>query len=129
MKRHILTLGLLLLPVSAMANIIVDKTGVDEKDYVYDLHQCTEMSTQVEQKQTEGSAIGTAAKGAAIGSAGKAIAGGSGTDGAKQGAAIGLGVGVLSKGRERRSNKDTYAAEQQTVIKNCMTNRGYVVLN
>ncbi|GIU38322.1 glycine zipper family protein [Shewanella schlegeliana] len=129
MKRYLLSLGLLLLPVSAMANIIVDKTGVDEKDYVYDLHQCTEMSTQVEQKKTEGSAIGTAAKGAAIGSAGKAIAGGSGTDGAKKGAAIGLGVGVISKGRERRGNKDTHAAEQQTVIKNCMTNRGYVVLN
>ncbi|MCG9731016.1 glycine zipper family protein [Shewanella sp. Isolate13] len=129
MRRNLITLGLLLLPLSAMANIVVDKTGVDEKDYVYDLHQCTEMATQVEQKKTEGSAIGTAAKGAAIGSAGKAIAGGSGTDGAKKGAAIGLGVGVLSNSRERRNNKDAHATEQQTVIKNCMTNRGYVVLN
>ena len=129
MKRHLLLLSVLFAPMSVLANIIVDKTGVDEKDYVYDLHQCTELSTQVQKQQTEGSAIGSAAKGAAIGSAGKAIAGGSGTDGAKQGAAIGLGVGVLSKGRERRNNQAAYTNEQNMVIKNCMTNRGYVVLN
>ncbi|MGS0680600.1 glycine zipper family protein [Shewanella sp. 125m-7] len=129
MRSYFLMIGFLFLPVSAMANIIVDKTGVDEKDYVYDLHQCTELSTQVQQKSSDGSAIGTAAKGAAIGSAGKAIAGGSGTDGAKQGAAIGLGIGVLSKGRDRRQNKADYTTEQQTVIKNCMVNRGYAVLN
>lgn len=129
MKRHLLLLSVLFAPMSVLANIIVDKTGVDEKDYVYDLHQCTELSTQVQKQQTEGSAIGSAAKGAAIGSAGKAIAGGSGTDGAKQGAAIGLGVGVLSKGRERRNNQAAYTSEQNMVIKNCMTNRGYVVLN
>ena len=129
MKRQLLLLSALLAPMSVFANIIVDKTGVEEKDYVYDLHLCTELSTQVQKQETEGRAIGSAAKGDAIGSAGKAIAGGSGTDGAKQGAAIGLGVGVLSKGRERRNNKDAYANEQSMVIKNCMTNRGYVVLN
>ena len=129
MRTNLIAVGFMLLPFNGMANIIVDKTGIDEKDYVYDLHQCTELSTQVQQKSTESSAIGTAAKGAAIGSAGKAIAGGSGTDGAKQGAAIGLGLGVISKGREKRQNKDAFAAEQQTVIKNCMTNRGYTVLN
>ncbi|MGS0677130.1 glycine zipper family protein [Shewanella sp. 125m-1] len=129
MKSYLLAIGCMLLPFSAIANIIVDKTGVDEKDYVYDLHQCTELSTQVKHKSTDSSAVGTAAKGAAIGSAGKAIAGGSGSDGAKQGAAIGLGIGVISKGREKRQNRDSFKAEQQTVIKNCMTNRGYAVLN
>lgn len=115
---------LLLVSSNVTANIIVDKTGVDEKDYIYDLHQCTELSTQVQKKDTSSSAVGSAAKGAAIGSAGKAIAGGSGTDGAKQGAAIGLGLGVLSNGRSRRNDAEKFEAEQQNVVKNCMVNRG-----
>ena len=120
---------LFLLPFNAVANIIIDKSDVDEKDYIYDLHQCTEISTQVKQQKSDSSAIGTAAKGAAIGSAGKAIAGGSGTDGAKQGAAVGLGLGIISSGRERRRNGEQFAQEKQLVLKNCMLNRGYVVLN
>ncbi|WOT06876.1 glycine zipper family protein [Shewanella youngdeokensis] len=129
MAKRLFLLMMLCVSSNAMANIIVDKAGVDEKDYIYDLHQCTELSTQVQQNQSGESALGTAAKGAAIGSAGKAIAGGSGTDGAKQGAAIGLGLGILSNGRERRLNAEKFEAEKQMVKRNCMINRGYVVLN
>ncbi|MCL1052117.1 glycine zipper family protein [Shewanella abyssi] len=129
MSKTVLMAILLFVSCNATANIIVDKTGVDEKDYIYDLHQCTEISTQVDKKDSTSSAVGTAAKGAAIGSAGKAIAGGSGTDGAKQGAAIGLGVGILSNSRNRRRDADNFEQDKQNVVKNCMINRGYVVLN
>jgi hypothetical protein len=129
MSKRVLMAILLFVSCNATANIIVDKTGVDEKDYIYDLHQCTELSTQVEKKDSSSSAVGSAAKGAAIGSAGKAIAGGSGTDGAKQGAAIGLGVGILSNSRNKRRNADSFEQDKQNVVKNCMSNRGYVVLN
>lgn len=112
-----------------MANIIIDKSGVDEKDYVYDLHQCEELSNQVQKGQSSGGAVSGAAKGAALGSAGVAIAGGSGTEGAKKGAAIGLATGVIGKNRSRRGNEEQYQNDRQTVVKNCMTNRGYVVLN
>ena len=32
---------------SAQANIIYDKSGVNEKDFVYDEYQCQELSQQV----------------------------------------------------------------------------------
>ncbi|ASI92631.1 RNA polymerase subunit sigma [Vibrio mediterranei] len=111
------------------ANIIVDMQGVDEKDYIYDLHQCEEMSGQVQKQKSSGGAISGAAKGAALGSAGVAIAGGSGTEGAKKGAAVGMAAGVLGRNRANRENSEQYNQDKQTVVKNCMTNRGYVVLN
>lgn len=111
------------------ANIIVDMQGVDEKDYIYDLHQCEEMSNQVQKQKSSGGAVSGAAKGAALGSAGVAIAGGSGTEGAKKGAAVGLAAGLLGRNRSNRENSEQYNQDKQTVVKNCMTNRGYVVLN
>ncbi|MCJ2376371.1 glycine zipper family protein [Vibrio sp. ZSDZ34] len=113
----------------ALANVIIDKSGVDEKDYIYDLHQCEEMSNQVQKEQASGGAVSGAVKGAAIGSAGVAIAGGSGTEGAKKGAAVGLAAGVLNRNRSRQNNENQYQEDRSAVVKNCMTHRGYVVLN
>jgi hypothetical protein len=130
MKKTVYTLALTLFAsMPSFANIIVDMEGVDEKDYVYDLHKCEEMAGQVQKQQASGGAISGAAKGAALGSAGVAIAGGSGTEGAKKGAAVGLAAGVLGRGRANRENTEQYKQDQQSVIKNCMANRGYVVLN
>ncbi|MDB2386849.1 hypothetical protein N9W21_05850 [Shewanella sp.] len=39
------------------------------------------------------------------------------TDGAKQGAAIGLGLGVLSNGRSRRNHAAKFETEQQVLKK------------
>lgn len=129
MKKFLLFIGLLTFQASAFANIVVDKTGVDEKDYIFDLHECTELSQQAQKKETQGGAISGTAKGAAVGAAAGAISGGSGTDGAKTGAAVGLVGGVLGKSRSKRQNAASHEQEKQTIIKNCMTNRGYVVLN
>lgn len=129
MKKLLLFIGLLSFQASAWANIVVDKTGVDEKDYVFDLHECTELSQQAQKQTTEGGAVSGVAKGAAVGAAAGAISGGSGTDGAKTGAAIGLVGGVLGKNRSKRQNAASHEQEKQTIVKNCMTNRGYIVLN
>jgi len=129
MKKIILFIGLLSFQASVYANIVVDKTGVDEKDYVFDLHECTELSQQAQKKATQGGAISGTAKGAAVGAAAGAISGGSGTDGAKTGAAIGLVGGVLGKSRSKKQNTASHEQEKQTIVKNCMINRGYVVLN
>ncbi len=129
MKKFLLIIGLLSFQVSAWANIVVDKKGVDEKDYIFDLHECTELSQLAQKKTTQGGAISGTAKGAALGAAAGAISGGSGTDGAKTGAAIGLVGGVLGKGRSNRQNAANHEQEKETIVKNCMTNRGYVVLN
>lgn len=77
MNKSMLMAILLLVSSNVTANIIVDKTRVDEKDYIHVLHQCTELSTQVQKMDSSSRAVGSAAKGAAMGSAGKAIVGGS----------------------------------------------------
>ncbi|OEF08692.1 glycine zipper family protein [Vibrio genomosp. F10] len=129
MKRVGLLSLSLILSVNVYANLIIDKNGVDEKDYIYDKHQCEELSNQVKKDTRSRGAVGGALKGAAIGSAGVAIAGGSGSEGAKKGAAVGLGAGVIGGSRDRRQNQADYEQNQQTVMRNCMTNRGYTVLN
>lgn len=129
MKRITLLSLTMAFSISAQANLIVDKSGVDEKDYVYDMHQCEALAGQVQKETRSRGAVGGALKGAAVGAAGNAIAGGSGSQGAKTGAAVGGAVGVVGGSRDRRANQAAYESEQHTVMRNCMTNRGYTVLN
>ncbi len=129
MKRITLLTLAMAFSFSASANLIVDKSGVDEKDYIYDMHQCEEMANQVQKDTRSRGAVGGALKGAAVGAAGSAIAGGSGSQGAKTGAAVGGAVGVVGGGRDRRANQADYEAQVHQVMRNCMTNRGYTVLN
>ena len=95
---------------------IIDRKGVDPVAYQRDLNECERYAEQVSVAQKAGAG---AVAGAAIGTAIGAILGGVGTGegaavGAVQGAATGSGRGV----RERRQ-----------VIRNCLRNRGYSVLN
>ncbi|WP_076411536.1 glycine zipper family protein [Shewanella sp. UCD-KL12] len=130
MKRVLLATGIFIFHASvAASNVVIDKTGVDEKDYIFDMHECTELSQQAQKQQAEGGVVSGAAKGAALGAAAGAISGGSGTDGAKTGAAIGVVGGALGRNRSSRQNEASHEAEKQTIVKNCMVNRGYVVLN
>ncbi|QIR16091.1 glycine zipper family protein [Shewanella aestuarii] len=114
---------------SAQANIIYDKSGVDEKDFIYDEYQCQELSQQVQKSHESRSALGSAAKGAAVGAIGSAIGGGSGSEGAKKGAGIGVALGLLGGAKDRKENEANYQAEKELVVKNCMSDRGYRVLN
>ena len=127
--KKLLLISMTFFAFSANANIIYDKTGVDDKDFVYDEHQCTEMSQQVQKNNSSRGVVSSAAKGAAVGAAGTAIAGGSGSDGAKVGAGVGVVSGLLGGSRDRRANEANYQAEKETVIRNCMANRGYTILN
>lgn len=131
MKKFLLV-ALTLCAFSAQANIIYDKSGVDDKDFIYDEHQCTEMAQQVEKEHTSG-AVGGAArgaiKGAAVGAVGTSIAGGSGSKGAQTGAGVGAALGLLGSGAEKREAQREFEAEQNLVMRNCMTNRGYTILN
>tara|TARA_Y100001956_G_C4107992_1_gene180945 strand:+ start:715 stop:1212 length:498 start_codon:yes stop_codon:yes gene_type:complete len=115
--------------MSAHASLIADKSGINEKDYIYDMHQCETLAGQVQKETRSRGAVGGALKGAAVGAAGSAIAGGSGTQGAKTGAAVGGTAGVIGGSRDRRANQTAYKQEQHVVMRNCMTNRGYTVLN
>ena len=115
--KAILTLAGLLLGGCAAhsSKPVIDPAGVDMAKYEKDLGECEQIALQVESKAGAG-----AAEGAVVGGLIGGIFGGS--DGALKGAGAGA-VGGAAGGAA-----DTQR-EQSTVVKNCLRNRGYQVLN
>ena len=97
------------------AQIIIDPNGIDMGQYHRDLAECQNLSRQVESKVGEG-IIGGAIVGAIAGS----IIGGHRT--ADKTAKLGALSGGLKGGASTRQ-------ERIRVVKNCLRNRGYQVLN
>ena len=97
------------------ADVVIDPAGVDMGRYQQDLAECQEIS-----KQVRGKAAGGAVGGAVIGGAVGGIVGNSDTAG--KGAGVGAVTGVARGAAATRQ-------EKQLVIKNCLRNRGYKVLN
>jgi len=96
-------------------NIVLDPQGLDMGQYQADLAQCEKFSRQANSKAGKGM-VGGAIVGAIAGN----IVGNSKTrrNGAKLGALGGLVKGAVATKRER-----------QLIVKNCLRNRGYAVLN
>lgn len=94
---------------------IVDTKGVDMVEYRQDLFECAQYADQVENKAAKG-AVGGAVVGAAVGG----IVGNSDT--AQKGASLGALSGLLRGGARTK-------AEKNAVVKNCLAQRGYSVLN
>jgi hypothetical protein len=118
MKRimYCITLfGIVVAAGCAGSKPIIDSAGIDMEQYNTDLAECEQISEQVEQKAVKG-----AAGGAIVGGLIGAITGSStrAVTGAGVGAVIGgaKGTGATSKEKER-------------VVKNCLRNRGYEILN
>ena len=108
----------LFLTTAACANreqVIIDPNGVDMGKYQQDLDACRQIAEGVDQK-----AGGGAVAGAVVGGLVGAALGNSGTAGrmAGAGAVVGGASGVGAT-----------AQEKDQVVKNCMRNRGYSVLN
>jgi outer membrane lipoprotein SlyB len=97
------------------ADVVIDPAGVDMGRYQQDLAQCQEIARQVRHK-----AVGGAVGGAVVGGAVGGIVGNGETAG--KGAGAGAVVGAARGARATRE-------EKQLVIKNCLRNRGYKVLN
>ena len=122
---RILSLTLIALLLSACAGRgpagagapIVDMKGVDPTQYGVDLRECQEYANQVAVGQR---AVGGAATGAVVGAAVGAAAGNSDT--AKRSA----GVGAVLGGARGTGGA---VREQRMVVRNCLRNRGYSVLN
>lgn len=96
---------------------IVDMAGVNRQQYKIDLRDCSQYAEQVNTGAKAGAgAVGGAVVGGALG----AVFGGGNraAEGAAAGAVVGGARGV-GKGVQERSS----------VIKNCLRNRGYSVLN
>jgi outer membrane lipoprotein SlyB len=98
-------------------SVIIDKEGVDMGQYDRDLDQCAAYAEEVQTgAKTASGAGGGAVVGAAIG----------GILGGAEGAAKGAGVGAVSGGAQGLGGSEE---EKRQVIKNCLRNRGYKVLN
>jgi len=100
---------------SRPTNVVIDPAGVNMQAYQKDLSECQQLSQQVEHKGGRG-AVGGAIVGSAVG----AIVGN--RDTAKKVAGVGA-VGGTARGAAATR------AERDRVVKNCMRNRGYSVLN
>ncbi|MCG6975979.1 MAG: hypothetical protein LJE56_06140 [Acidiferrobacterales bacterium] len=117
-RMLIATLGLIALTSACSSpgsDIIIDPTYVDRAQYEQDLAECERLADQVRQKAGE-----RAARGAVIGGAIGAIWGGN--------RSIERGAGVGAVSGAARGSADT-ENEKKRVIKNCLRNRGYTVLN
>ena len=97
------------------AKVIIDPEGVEMGQYQRDTQACEQIATQV-----DGRGGSSAVKGAVMGGAAGAIAGNSDT--AKKAAGVGALLGVVGGRGSTRAEKDT-------VMKNCLKNKGYTVLN
>lgn len=94
---------------------IIDPAGVDMAQFESDLDACVQIAEQVEQKAGSG-AVGGAVVGALVGS----IVGDSRT--AMKSAGAGAVVGGARGGAATQREKDV-------VVKNCLRERGYKILN
>ena len=94
---------------------IIDPAGVDMAQYDADVAECEQVATQVEQKAGE-----QAAEGALVGGLIGAIIGGGDS------ALTGAGVGAVAGGAG--GSADTQR-EKSKVVKNCLRQRGYKILN
>lgn len=101
----------------ATGGVIVDTKGLDMSAYYQDLHECRNFAAQV---NMGGQVVEKSITGALIGGAVGAIAGDS--DAAKRAAGVGGLLGAV-KGSGQASR------EKQRVLRNCLAERGYRVLN
>ncbi|PCJ38310.1 MAG: glycine zipper family protein [Cellvibrionales bacterium] len=97
------------------AKVIIDPEGVEMGQYQRDTQSCEQISSQVDSQ-----AGSSAVKGAVLGGGAGAIVGNSDT--AKKAAGVGALLGVVGGRRSTSSERDK-------VIKNCLRNKGYTVLN
>ncbi|MCP4768011.1 MAG: glycine zipper family protein [Gammaproteobacteria bacterium] len=94
---------------------IIDPEGVDMEQYEADIAACEEIATQVDQKAGEG-----AARGALVGGLIGAVVGDS------EAVLTSAGVGAVVGGADGAA---TTEKEKSKVVKNCLRNRGYKILN
>ncbi len=121
LKKIALVSFICLLPSACASKPIIDSKGVDMVQYQADLQDCAQIAEQVQTgKQIAKSTGAGAAAGAAVGVVTSVITGDVSdiAYSAAYGAAGGGSAGAFKADEEKA-----------TVIKNCLRNRGYSVLN
>jgi len=116
MKHTMFCISLLGITIAAgcagSSKPVIDPAGVDMEQYNADLAECEQIAEQVDQKAGEG-----AAGGAVVGGLIGAITGNT---------ARGAGVGAVAGGAKGVGSTNK---ERSRVVKNCLRNRGYQILN
>ena len=102
-------------PVSSLA--VVDMQGVDQAKYAQDMRDCEEYASRVD---VQGSTANAAALGGLFGAVLGGMAGNSSTAG---------WVGLLAAGESAGQANQKGMGEVKTILKTCLTGRGYRVLN
>lgn len=106
----------------AVGDPVIDTRGVDQARYSQDLAECRVYADNVSTGGRAASgAAGTALLGAALGAVTGAVTGDPGA-----GAAIGAGTGGIFGGA---SGAGSAAEEKGRIVRNCLRNRGYAVLD
>lgn len=124
MKPALLLPAVLFLPFLTLAGcqstprVVVDPKGIDQAAYDRDLAECSTLADEARKgsSSTARGALGGAVIGGAIG----------GIFGGSRGAAT-MGGGGAVIGGSSGASQDT--SEKDRILKNCMTGRGYRVLN
>ena len=119
MKRYLVAIGMLGITLAAgcaahSSKPVIDPQGVDMEQYEADVAACEEIATQVDQKAGEG-----AARGAVVGGLIGAVVG-------NNSVGTSAGVGAVAGGASGAARTDK---EKSQVVKNCLRNRGYQILN
>jgi uncharacterized protein YcfJ len=116
MKRTMFCISLLGITITAgcagSGKPVIDPAGVDMEQYNIDVAECEQIAEQVDQQVVEG-----AAGGAVVGGLIGAITGNT---------ARGAGVGAVAGGAKGVGSTNK---EKSRVVKNCLRNRGYQILN
>ncbi|SHG89997.1 hypothetical protein [Ferrimonas marina] len=124
------------LPVTAGANtfglVVQPQEGQSDHDINAAIYHCEQLASQVQQPEVDGAlqdGVKSAARVGTVGAAAGAISGNSGSSAAKTGAAVGASVGLLRGSANRRGAQRHHEAEQKHVVRQCLSNDGYTVLN
>ena len=117
MNKLIILFCALIFTGCATHNYVIDPKGVDMNQYAIDLQECQAISKQV----SLGDGVAeSAVAGAVVAALVGAVAGDSETA-AEAGTIVGLEAGAA-----KATENDL---EREMIVKNCLSNRGYVVLN
>jgi hypothetical protein len=121
------------MPTLASAHsLIFDTDQYDDAELTLNLQQCEALLGNLEAEEGVGAieqGVKRGTRGAVAGAAAGAISGNSGSSAAKKGAALGTSVGLLSGKSSQKSAKSTNQKQRDSLMRNCMSGRGYQSLN
>ncbi|MCL9773767.1 glycine zipper family protein [Vibrio methylphosphonaticus] len=112
--------------------LVFDESIYDPQQFPLDHAECYQLLDNVGQQEGQGAVeqgVKRGLRGAAAGAIAGSVSGNSGSSAAKTGAAIGTTVGVLSGAGSKNAAKQANQQERDSLMRNCMSGRGYDALN